>query len=381
MPTFHLLTGEYPPHTGGVGDYTSLVAEGLAARGATVHVWCPNALESSSSRGSVPVHRLPDVFGPASRQHMESAFLAWPGCVLLEYVPNALGARGANVPFCLWLMGVRRSGADVRVMFHEPYFYFSWYRPWRNGLALVQRLMAALLIRASGVAYISTLAWTDCLRPLGLSAPIESPIPATIATESSPESIARWRSRFVAGHPGALIVGHFGTFGDHVARELTRVLPAILNAVPAARVVCIGRGGEAFSAAFARAEPALGERVCATGMLSRSDAAAALRACDLVVQPFPDGVTTRRTTVMAALANGVAVVTTEGRLTEPGWRSSGAVKLASASDPSAVAAAVAMLLPDAAATAALGARGRRLYESRFALEHTLDALLDMAAVA
>ena len=161
MPTFHLLTGEYPPHTGGVGDYTSLVAEGLAARGATVHVWCPNASESSSSPGSVHVHRLPDVFGPASRKHLESAFLASPGCVLLEYVPNALGARGANVPFCLWLMGVRRRGADVRVMFHEPYFYFSWHRPWRNGLALVQRLMAALLIRASGVAYISTTAWTD----------------------------------------------------------------------------------------------------------------------------------------------------------------------------------------------------------------------------
>jgi len=47
----------------------------------------------------------------------------------------------------------------------------------------------------------------------------------------------------------------------------------------------------------------------------------------------------------------------------------------------AVAAATAMLLSDPAATAALATRGRRLYQARFALEHTLDALLDVAAVA
>ena len=168
MPTFHLLTGEYPPQTGGVGDYTSLVAEGLAARGAMVHVWCPNARSRFVSRmlcTSIDC-RMCSVRRRASIS--ESAFLASPGCVLLEYVPNALGARGANVPFCLWLCGCARRGADVRVMFHEPYFYFSWHRPWRNVLALVQRSMAALLIRASGVAYISTAAWADCLRPLGL---------------------------------------------------------------------------------------------------------------------------------------------------------------------------------------------------------------------
>jgi glycosyltransferase involved in cell wall biosynthesis len=379
MPTFHLLTGEYPPDTGGVGDYTSLVAEGLASRGASVHVWCPDAAESSV--GSVHVHQLPDVFGPASRRRLDAAFLASPGCVLLEYVPNALGARGANVPFCLWLLRVRRRGADVRVMFHEPYFYFSWHRPWRNGLALVQRLMAAVLVRASRVAYLSTLAWSGCLRPLGLSEVIESPIPATIATDASVEAIARWRSRFVGADPGALVVGHFGTFGDHVGGELMRIVPHILEAVPAARVVCIGRGGDAFVAALAREDSEIAERVCATGALSRSDASAALRACDLVVQPFPDGVTTRRTTVMAALANSVAVVTTEGRLTEATWRQTGAVKLAPASDPRAVAAAVAMLLTDPAETAALAARGRSLYASRFAIEHTLDALLGVAAAA
>jgi glycosyltransferase involved in cell wall biosynthesis len=369
---FHLLTGEYPPDTGGVGDYTRMVAAGLVERGAEVHVWCPSA--ANATDGALHVHRLPDVFGSASRSLLELAFVATPGSVVLEYVPNALGARGANVPFCLWLLNMRRRSVDVRVMFHEPYMYYAWRRPSRNLLAAVQRLMAAILIRASRVAYVSTSAWGSYLRPWGLSDMVEAPVPATIALEAEAGAIARYRATFAAGDPGAVIIGHFGTFGDHVGRELRETIPAVLRAAANARVVFIGRGGETVADEFAASEPALAGRIHATGTLSRIDAASALRACDLVVQPYPDGVTTRRTSVMAALANEVAVVTTDGELTEPGWRGGG-VGLAPVSDPARLADVAVALLQDAAARTALAARGRRLYDARFALEHTLDTLL------
>jgi glycosyltransferase involved in cell wall biosynthesis len=368
--TFHLLTGEYLPHAGGVGDYTRMVAAGLVARGAAVHVWCPQAVESAD--GALHVHALPDAFGPGARRMLEAAFAVTPGCVVLEYVPNALGARGANVLFCVWLY--------VRVMFHEPYFYFSWSHPSRNALAAVQRLMAALLIRASRVTYLSTSAWVPYLRPWGSSTMIASPVPATVETAARAECIAGWRSTFAAGDPEAAIVGHFGTFGDHMWRELMEVAPVLLRAAARSRLVLIGRGGEGFASALADREPALAPRVYATGTLSRTEVAAALRACDVVVQPYPDGVTTRRTSVMAALANEVAVVTTDGSLTEGEWRG-GAVRLAPASDAQALAAATIALLRDDGARSALAADGRRLYEARFALAHTLDALLDVSAVA
>ena len=70
-----------------------------------------------------------------------------PGVVFLQYVPNALGAKGGNVAFCQWLLSLRRQGTDIRVMFHEPYFYLSW-NPALNTLARVQRMMAAILLRA-----------------------------------------------------------------------------------------------------------------------------------------------------------------------------------------------------------------------------------------
>ena len=36
-----ILTGEYPPQSGGVSDYTRLVVEGLAAVGDEVAVYAP----------------------------------------------------------------------------------------------------------------------------------------------------------------------------------------------------------------------------------------------------------------------------------------------------------------------------------------------------
>jgi glycosyltransferase involved in cell wall biosynthesis len=100
-----------------------------------------------------------------------------------------------------------------------------------------------------------------------------------------------------------------------------------------------------------------------------------------MVQPYPDGVTTRRTSVMAPLANGVATVSTAGALTEPVWRDTGAVALASASEPGAIAAAVVTLLRDPGARAALAAAGRRTYEEHFAIERTLEVLLRAPALA
>src|SRR5262245_50494983 len=99
-PTFHLLTGEFPPQQGGVGDYTDLLSQALASRGCDVHVWCPEAAHVEP-RGRVQLHCLPDAFGRLSRRELDRAVASAQGCVLLQYVPNALGLRGANLPFCV----------------------------------------------------------------------------------------------------------------------------------------------------------------------------------------------------------------------------------------------------------------------------------------
>jgi glycosyltransferase involved in cell wall biosynthesis len=372
--TFHLLTGEYAG--GGVGDYTRLLARALASHGAGIHVWSPAVVDGVED--GVRLRRLPDTFGSASRQVLGDALDRARSRVIVQYVPNAFGARGANLAFCRWLRARGRSG-DVRVMFHEPYFYFSW-SPARNALAVAQRLMARELLHAGRVMYLSTDRWLDYLRPLAPSGTqfTTLPIPATVPDVAPPAAVARWRARFADVPAAAHVVGHFGSFGEHMTRELRALVPAVLDANATAAVACIGRNSERFVGDLCRTHPALDARIHATGDIAAGDVAAALRACDVAVQPYPDGATTRRTSLMAALANGVPTVTTDGPLTEQVWRTAG-VRLAPAGDATSIARAVYDVLHDAPARAALGAAGRDTYDARFALSRSIAHLLEDAA--
>lgn len=368
---WHLLTGEYPPDSGGVGDYTAVLAAALAAAGDEVHVWSPSG-QTDDSR--IQLHQLPDTFGAETRVRLATAFEAVPGRILLQYVPNALGARGANLRFCRWLAAERRRGRDIRVMFHEPYFYFTLRHPARNALAIVQRTMAATLLRAATQVYFSSSNWDRYLRPYGsVERAATLPIPSTIPSEADPSRVAYWRERFRAAG-GEPVAGHFGTYGDHLATELEAWLPAVLAAAPGMRVACIGGGSEPFVARFTALHRHAGARIAATGRVTAEDVAAALRACDLALQPYPDGVTTRRTSVMACLANGVPTVTTDGFLTEPIWRDQEPVALVAAGDPAAAAAAVVGLLDNPEARMALGTRGRLAHDRHFSIARTVDVL-------
>ncbi|HET7189597.1 MAG TPA: glycosyltransferase family 4 protein, partial [Gemmatimonadaceae bacterium] len=366
--TWHLLTGEYPPASGGVGDYTAALASELARRGHAVHVWSPS-VPPDTPDGEVHFHALPDRFGSRSRRALQSIWGSSPGIVLLQYVPNALGAGGLNLPFCRWLQ--RAAGrSDVRVMFHEPYFYFSW-NPAGNVRAIVQRLMAGMLVGASRTVYVSTETWRRYLPQSSRLTVL--PVPSTIPRGCDADAAARFRAR-IAPAPGAAVVGHFGTYGDHVGGALEPVVPLVLDR-SSAQFVCIGRGGDRFAAALRARHPAFAGRIHHTGALASSDVAAAIRACDVMLQPYPDGITTRRTSVMAALTNGVATVSTDGALTEAVWRSSGAVALAPANDARAIATTAIGLLGDSTARAELAAAGRRAYDAHFAIENSVDTLL------
>ncbi|HSC28356.1 MAG TPA: hypothetical protein VLD67_13840, partial [Vicinamibacterales bacterium] len=193
------------------------------------------------------------------------------------------------------------------------------------------------------------------------------PIPSAIPRAPRPAACERDGCR-------AALVGHFGTYGSHIAPLLRSGLTALLDAEPSAAAICIGAGSDRFVADLAGARPDLRLRLTATGRASPHAAAAHILACDLMLQPYPDGVTTRRTSVMACLINGRAVVTTGGALTEPEWAGSGAVALVPSGDPRQLVEAARALLADGQARAALGARGEAVYRARFALEHTITAL-------
>jgi glycosyltransferase involved in cell wall biosynthesis len=249
-------------------------------------------------------------------------------------------------------------------MFHEPYMYFGWRAPQRNALALVQRLMAASLLRAADEIYVSTSAWNRYLAPFAprsAPAPIAMPVPSTIPIHTG--AVAR---------SDAPLIGHFGTYGPHIAPLLRETLIAILGSNPKVTALCMGRGSDVFVRDLA-AHPALSGRVRSSGYGSPAEIAAAIAGCDLMLQPYPDGVTTRRTTVMAGLANARPVLTTRGALTETVWHATRSVALESV-DAAALARRAVALLNDPMQLIDLGSRGEAAHRAHFSLEHTIARL-------
>ena len=368
-----LITGEYPPAPGGVSDYSRLVARGLAAAGDEVHVWAPAASQSLPvpSDPGVAVHRLPGKFRRRDLEILDASLnrLVKPYRLLVQYVPHAFGCKGMNLPFCWWLS---RRPEPVWVMFHEVVFPLSLRQSLsHNLLGVVTRLMASLVARKAERIFVSIPAWESYVPRVARNRVTWLPVPSNIATSVSTEAVAAIRKQIVP--KSDFLVGHFGTYGSHVASLLTRILPALLLKDSRRKALLLGKGGDGFAAAMMKDNVALRGRIESTGPLSHDQLAAHLAACDCLLQPYPDGVSSRRGSLMAGLALGLPIVTNAGPLTDPVWRKTEAVAIASPS-PLDFIAAVERLLAEPHWMLDLRRRAVAAYQEYFALARTIETL-------
>jgi glycosyltransferase involved in cell wall biosynthesis len=373
--SWHLITCEYPPDVGGISDHTAQVATGLAAAGDEVHVWCPGLARAAPP--GVHVHGGLGAFGRADLERVGQALDAHaaPRRLVVQWVPHGFGKRSMNLWFCLWVWRRARRGDAIDVVVHEPYLEFRRGRVLHLGMALVHRLMTIVLLRAADRVWMSTPAWEDLLRPYLLGREMDMrwlPVPGC---ESRAGSLSTGAITDLAALSRPL-VGHFGTYGTLVASLLEERLIGVMASSTHPALVLMGAGGDVFAQRLVTRHPEWRDRVLATGYVSPERLHTYLSACDVLLQPYPDGITTRRTSAMAGLARGRAVVTTTGHLTESLWAEHQAVLLVDAADPGRFVAEVDGLLRNGEARERLGARARAVYDAHFSvsqLVHTLRA--------
>jgi glycosyltransferase involved in cell wall biosynthesis len=367
--TFVLLTPEYPPGCGGVGDYVALLAEELASAGDRVVVQTRRGGTAVPRVPGVEVELLPDDFGPQSRRLLARAWARLPrgAVVFAQYVPQGFGWKGANLAFARFL-GSRRE--RLWFMFHEIVYPFNPGQRWQlDALALATRLMLRFSTEHAERGFMSTPAWEPLLARYGREhLPREwLPIPATIAP-------ARFDPLPEVAKP---TVAHFGTYGALVAGPLERILVPLVAAHGELRVALIGRGSDAFASALGERHPAMHGRLRATGPATPEQVSRELASAWATVFPFLEGVTTRRTSFMSALAAGAVVVTTDAWCTESVWRRSGAVELFEPDRPAHAVETLSRLLGADAERADLRRRARSLYAERFAVEHVVRRLREL----
>jgi glycosyltransferase involved in cell wall biosynthesis len=376
---WHLITPEYPPRLGGVSDYTCQLAAGLAAEGDEVHVWCPgDAEESASTAPGVVVHRQCGSFSPSDLRRLANGLDAFPAPrrVLAQWVPHGFGYHSMNLAFCWWLWRrAARHGDRVELMVHEPFLTFHWTNPRQNVAALAHRAMTILLLRAASRVWTSIPRWERLLRPyvLGRRLPFQwLPIFSNIPEASDPARTLAVRRRYAPGD--RVLIGHFGTYGAEITRLLDPILSALGQDAVDQTILLIGGRSEQYRLELLKTQPRLEGILQATGKLPAQEISHHLAACDLLIQPYPDGVSSRRTSLMAGLENGKPIVTTTGWLTEPLWLESGGVALSPAGDTDTFLGQVRQLRGQGAERLRVGKAGSKLYREHFDISHTISSL-------
>jgi glycosyltransferase involved in cell wall biosynthesis len=374
---WHIITSEYPPQVGGVSDYTGMVAAGLAARGDEVHVWCPAYKTIAKPSDGVVVHPELGQVGSEdlARIGRQLDQFPTPRHILLQWVPHGYGYRSMNLPFCWWLRNrALRHGDQVEIMVHEPYLPFRLRSVSQSAAAAVHRLMTMVLLRAAKRVWTSIPAWEGKWRPYSLGRSLQFqwlPIPSSIPCIDDAELARTIHQRYA---PDRILIGHFGTYGGPIVHMLEQLLRALADDPNSPAVLLMGKGSQEFRDGIVGSIPGLEPRIYATGTLSAADLSSHVAACDVLLQPYPDGVSTRRTSVMVGLSHGKPVVTNMGALSETFWTDTGALALAPAPDANAMLPLLAKLIANPSERSRVGNAARNLYRERFDVTHTIDAL-------
>jgi glycosyltransferase involved in cell wall biosynthesis len=212
------------------------------------------------------------------------------------------------------------------------------------------------------------------LSRLGATAPISwVPVPSNIPVAVSAAASARWRQQYTIA--GGLLVGHFANYCDYSVERLSQVIPALLEGQRHPSFLLLGANSGDLRRRLLNVNSQMARHVHATGLLLRRDLSWALAACDVMMQPYPDGVSTRRGSTTALLAHGSAIVTTKGVATEQLWDDSGAVATAPVDNGDQLRDAISQMMSNDEMRRRHQLAAQVLYDDRFALRHTIAALI------
>jgi glycosyltransferase involved in cell wall biosynthesis len=378
-----VITCEYPPLTGGVSDNTHLLVATLAARGDIVDVWCPPAGEDAGPApeiAGVTVHVLPSHFGMGAIATLRRTLRALPpdARVLVQWVPTAFGWRMMNLPLALMLFSLRGRRLDLYI--HEVGWDVGRETARRAIAGIAHRIMTWLAVRSARRVFVTIPSWGSRLKLLGargLPKDEEAtwlPVASSVPDHVDSARVATLRRTLLAAPRQRVLIGHFGTFGRYHMGLMPHVVVRLLDESGDRTMLLVGRGGGALRDFIVAERPEYASRIVATGGLPPEEVAEHLAACDVLVQPYEDGASTRRSSLMAGIALGRPTIANRGRNTEEVWGETRAVQLTDSAAPHAIAGAVTKLLADAALRDRLSESARRLHAERFAMEHAVAVL-------
>lgn len=313
-----LISPDYPPRLGGVADHGRHLARGWTDSGLPVTVLTSSGIDVVPAEDPFPVQAcLPnwnqtELLLDAIRRH------ATPDRqVIWQYVPHLYGRGGvhtapAKVMARLSVEGFRQLllaheiSADYSLWPHRAWYVWHQRHSWNQILQEVDAIgfsTEVALNRWTGK-------WTS-LRDRAFLTPSPSNIPKA---PLPPNSIETWRQAGPSTQEGTWLV-FFGGPGSGLQPErLLGPWRQLRSENPSLGLAILGR----------RLQPALSPDEApwfrSGENLPASEISLALQAASLVLLPYIDGVSERRSSFHAALEHGCPILTTVGHNTGPSLR-------------------------------------------------------------
>lgn len=330
MPKVTFVAGEYPPMQGGIADHTAYLAAHLRPIDITPSVLIASRWQNTpGDPPTLPIDCVPD-WGwrswPAVTRYLRTHA---PDLLHIQYQAAAFELKGW-INWLPWYLKRRGYRTPVVTTFHDlrvPYL-FPKAGPlrWQAILALGQHSDAIICTNREDLFTLrETLnleQYPTAFDPTAITYPHLAMIPLGSNVEPQPPPAfdrSAWRHRYSL-EPDALLLAYFGFLNESKGGEelITAVGHLRTQGVRAHLLLIGGDIGHAdpTNRAYAARVQRLIDRhnlmpyVHRTGYTNPAEVSANLLAADAIVMPYRDGVSFRRTTLIAALRHGCPVVST-----------------------------------------------------------------------
>ncbi len=391
--TILLITGEYPPAVGGVGDYTRQLGHALIARGHRVVVLTEEAdvgrqgdketrrqgdritIQNRSDRKStIEVLRFEGGWGWRSwRPILQVIAETQPDVTHIQYQTGAFAMHPA-IDLLPWRLTRLPRRPRIAVTAHDLRLPYLFPRADRLRHWLTERLFAdadAVVVTNAEDAQRLTGNAPRSRELFSPRHPVRTPIRVIpIGSNIAPQPPADWRReswrRQLGSDSPQILVAYFGLLSR--TKGTRELLESLATLPPRYRLLIIGGAApqpddQRYAAAIDRLinERSLRDRVRITGPVSETAVSAHLLAADMIVLPFLDGASYRRGSLLAALSHGCPTITTAPALPlDPPLIDGEHALLLPDADPATIRMAIERLAADETLRARLAAGAREL---------------------
>ena len=315
-----IITSNCYPATDAVGAYTWHFAREMAR---THQVTIVTAWE----KGTKKIHEVPSIRGKVFKviknwknrdlqEIYEIIASTVPDKILIQYHPFLYAPRGGiNLSFCYFVNQLgTKTAIPIALMCHELHYPLQAH-PKAMIMFTLHIVMLIILVKTASYTFASTYYMAQRIKkimPFKIKNIYPMPVSSNIEYQPQNQSAIRQKKKDL-GLEGYWVIGCFGGFHPSKNyRLLFKILNHFIRDHPhqKIKILFIGASKEEIISHCPDC-PYFHSFLVASGYLNDDEVSTYLSCMDIFAGYFNDGLSTRRSSVMAALAHGIPIISTK----------------------------------------------------------------------